>query len=238
MSRPRRWIVSGGLLAAAGALTAVSSWRHWASCRPEPTSPACLALQDATYGLPLWATSGTHDSFDTVLVTLAALLLSSAWFLVAGWASNSGARTTVALAVGLQPLLVALLVDLAALTPGQRLAVDANGWLTWPAEIMVVPLLLGAGWILDETVVQVVRLMLLGWAVTSFGSVHHFVDHVLTSSLLGASVEGSPPGLGYVTGCTQIALGVAVVIISLVMRQGPEPEDDERSGRDGFTLAA
>lgn len=233
----RRWISSGGLLVLAGGSTALSTWRHWSSCRPDTAARACLALRDETYGLPLWAGTADRDPTGTALAALAALLLVLAWLRVAGWARRSPARTALAAVVGGQPLLVALLVALQLTFPSRPL-IEITGWLTWPAEVLVLPLLLGAGWIVDEAPLPTIRLILLGWGVASFGPVHLFVDHVITSLITGGA-ESSPPGLGYVTAGTQIALGMSVVVLTLVLeRRKPPEEGDERSGRDGFTLAA
>ncbi|MET0692869.1 MAG: hypothetical protein ABWY56_03005 [Propionibacteriaceae bacterium] len=232
-----RWLLSGGLLVLAGGLTAVSTWRHWDGCRPDLAAPTCLAVQETTYGLPLWGRVGHRDTIGTALGAVAAVLLGLAWLVVIGWARKNLARTLMATVIALQPLVVALLVDLELVAPGRFFAVGNSGWLTWPAEILILPMLLGAGWILDESFGHTLRLILLGWGVTSFGAVHHFVDYVGSMLLAPQSVE-TPPGMGYVTAATQIMLGVLVGLISLLLRPEDEGEDDDLPGRDGFMLAA
>lgn len=234
--RPR-WLLAGGLLVLAGGLTAVSTWRHWAGCRPDPAGPACLALQESTVGLPLWGRVGHRDTVGTALGAAAALLLVVAWLVVIGWARRNPARLVVAGIIAAQPLLVAVLVDLELLAPERFFGLSSSGWLTWPAEILILPMLLGAGWVLDEPFVPTVRLILLGWGVTSFGSLHHFVDYVGSRLLTPRAVE-VPPGVGYVTAATQIAMGLLVAVLSLLLRGNDEGEDDDQPGRDGFTLAA
>lgn len=195
-------------------------------------------LQEGTSTLPFWGELGHRHPLDSALAAVAALLLGVAWLTVVGWARHSAARTIVAVIIGLQPLTLAVLVELELFRPGQFLALGTSGWLTWPAEILVLPMLLGAGWILDERPLPTIRLIVLGWGVTSFGSLHNFLDYALTTARAPWPVD-TPFGLGYLTAATQVVVGVAVVVLSLVLRHRPEPEDgDERWGRDGFTLAA
>lgn len=221
----------------AGALTAVSSWRHWAACRPDISAPGCLLMTEETIGLPLWADAAHRDLWASALVGGSATLLSLAWFVASGWARGSVYRLAVAAFVGAQPLLVAVLVELELIAPGQLFAVAASGWLLWPAEVLVFPLLLGQGWLVEESPVRLARLLMLAWGATAFGPLHHFVDHV-GSMLLVPVAAPSPPGLGYVTAGTQVVLGVAVVVVTLLLPR-PKPTDgDELTGRDGFTLAA
>jgi len=234
--RPR-WIWSGCLLLVAGALTALSTWRHWADCRSGVTSEACVVLQEKTYGLPAWGPVGHRDTLGTALVAVAAVLLGTAWLTTSGWARRNAARTLVASIIGLQPLVVAVLVTLELLVPGRSIAVLTGGWLTWVAEMLVFPLLLGAGWILEEAPLPLLRLMLLGWGATSFGPLHHFGDFV-SSALLMPRTGATPPGLGYVTAGTQACLGLGVVAITLLLNSRKPEEGDERRGPDGFTLAA
>ena len=237
MAGRRRWALAGVLLILAGGLTAVSTWRHWSGCRPDHAAPSCLLLQDATYGLPLWGATGHQDALSVVATVAAGLLLGLSWLVVADWARSSGARLALALIVGTQPLCAAALVAASSRSPGLAL-LETGGWLMWPAEVVVVPMLLGAGWILDEAPAQILRLMLLAWAVTSFGPLHHFVDFAVSAARTPGAT-GSPPGLGYVSAVTQIALGVVLTLVSLLLGHGPEPEEgDERWGQDGFTLAA
>jgi hypothetical protein len=230
-------LLSGGLLVLAGGLTAVSTWRHWAGCRPDPAAAACLALQEATVGLPVWGRTGHRDTLGTALGAAAALLLVLAWLVVIGWARRNPARLVVAGIIAAQPLLVAVLVDLELLAPDRFFGLGSSGWLTWPAEVLILPMLLGAGWVLDEPFVPTLRLVLLGWGVTSFGSLHHFFDYVGSRLLTPRSVE-VPPGMGYVTAATQVAVGLVVSVLSLLLRGDDEGEDDDQPGRDGFTLAA
>jgi hypothetical protein len=221
-----------------GALSAVSTWRNWAVCRPDISTPACRISQDRTSGLPLWGDVGHRDTWGTALAALAAVLLGLAWLAVGGWAGRNAARTAVVAIVGLQPLILAALVSLELVMPGRFSSTVTNGWLTWPAEVCVIPMLLGAGWLLDEGPVLTLRLILLGWGVTSFGSIHHLIDY-MTSKLLSTNVAGLNPGLGYVTAATQLGLGATVAIISLTLRDRTEPDGDEDElGPDGFTLAA
>jgi hypothetical protein len=232
------WIVSGGLLVLAGGLTAASTWRHWTSCRLGVGAPTCLRLQERTVGLPLWGGVGFRDSVGAALTALAALALSVAWLLVIGWARGTVGPLVMALLVGLQPVLAVVLVGCELLPPAHLFLVATHGWLAWPAEVLVFPMLLGAGWILDDTPKQILRLMVLGWGVTSFGPLHHFVDYAVTSAIFG-STGSSPPGMGYVTAATQLGVGGVVVLSTLLGPKGSEPEDDdEQYGRDGFTLAA
>lgn len=239
MPRRRRWFSSAGLLVLASALTALSTWRHWGPCRAAVAGRACLALQEETYGLPVWGQVGHRDLMGTALVAVSAALLSVAWFLTTGWARGNPARTALAALIGLQPLVVAVLLALELAAPGRGYVILTSGWLTWLAEMLVFPLLLGAGWVLEESPVQLLRLMALAWGVTSFGPMHRFGDFVLSSMLLPRSAV-TPPGMGYVTAVAQVALGLAVVVVSLVLPSGHEPEEegDERTGRDGYTLAA
>jgi len=239
--RPR-WLLSGGLLVLAGGLTAVSTWRHWSGCRPDPATPACLALQEATVGLPVWGRVGHRDTVGTVLGAAAALLLVLAWLVVVGWARRNQARLVVAGIIAVQPLLVAVLVDLELLAPDRFFGLASSGWLTWPAEVLILPMLLGAGWVLDEPFFPTLRLILLGWGVTSFGSLHSFFDYVGSRLLTPHAVE-VPPGTGYVTAATQVAVGLLVSALSLLLRGDDgrgddEGGDDEQPGRDGFRLAA
>jgi hypothetical protein len=237
MAGRRRWALAGGLLVVAGGLTAVSTWRHWSGCRPDAATPGCLMLQDSTYGLPLWGETGHQDVLGAAATVGSAVLLCLAWLVVADWARSSAARLAMAVVVGAQPLCAAALVAVSSSASGPVL-LDTGGWLLWPAEVLVVPMLLGAGWILDEAPAQILRLMLLAWAVTSYGPLHHFVDFAL-STVHAPSAVGSPPGLGYVSAGTQIGLGLVLTVVSLLLGAGPEPEDgDERWGQDGFTLAA
>jgi hypothetical protein len=228
MARRRRWGIAGGLLVLAGLGTAAATWRHWARCRPDVSAPACLALQDDTYGPPLWSVGGQPDAGGLALVAASALLATLAWVLVVDWARVSSARVVVAGIVGAQPLLVAALVGLELVRPGPTL-LEVGGWLTWPAEIVVLPMLLGAGWILDEAPVQILRLMLLAWAVTSFGPVHHFVDYAVSAARIGGA-SSTPPGLGYVTAGGQLVLGLAVALVSLLVTE-PGQEEDDRAVR-------
>jgi hypothetical protein len=238
MPRRRRWVFCGVLLLVAGALTALSTWLHWSPCRTADRGRACLVLQEETYGLPVWSQAGHRNTFGTALVAVSAALLSIAWFCTTGWARRNPARTALAALIGLQPLVVAALVIFELAAPGRGYAILTSGWLTWLAEMLVFPLLLGAGWVLEESPVQLLRLMVLAWAVTSFGPMHRFGDFVLSTVLLPRSAV-TPPGMGYVTAATQVVLGVAVVVVSLVLPSSNEPEEgDERSGRDGYTLAA
>lgn len=241
MARRRRWGLAGGLLAVAGLLTGISTWRHWARCRPDISAPACRVLQVDTYGLPLWSVRGRADLVGVALVAGAALLATFAWLAVVDWARVSAARAVLATVVGAQPLLVAGLAGLELLHPGPVL-LEIGGWLTWPAEVVVVPMLMGAGWILDEAPVQILRLIMLAWAVTSFGPMHRFLDYAVSAAELGGSVN-APPGLGYVTAGSQVVLGLAVAVVSLLVPdadedEGDDEEGDERWGQDGFTLAA
>lgn len=239
MPRRRRWVCSATLLLLAGTLSALSTWRHWAPCRTASSGRACLVLQEETYGLPVWGQVGHRDPLGTALVAVAAVLLSLAWFSTAGWARRNPARIALAALIGLQPLVVAALVTLELVAPGRGYLILTSGWLTWTAEILVFPLLLGAGWVLEEPPAQMLRMIALAWGVTSFGPVHRFGDFVLSTVLLPRSAV-SPPGMGYVTAVSQVVLGLAVVVISLVLPSGNEPEEegDERTGRDGYTLAA
>lgn len=229
---------SAALLLLAGALTALSTWRHWAPCRTADRARACLALQEETYGLPIWGQAGHRDTMGTALAAVAAVMLSIAWFLTTGWARRNPARTALAALIGLQPLVVAALVTLELVAPGRGYPILTSGWLTWLAEVAVFPLLLGAGWVLEESTVQLLRMMVLAWAVTSFGPMHRFGDFVLSTTLLPRSAVVAP-GMGYVTAVTQVVLGLTVVLVNLVLGpNNPEEEGDERKGRDGFTLAA
>lgn len=241
MARRRRWVLASGLLVGAGSLTAASTWRHWAGCRSDLLGSRCLGLQSDTYGLPLWSAVGRPDLLGMALIAAAALLAALSWLLVVDWARVSSARAVLACVVGAQPLLVTGLVGLQLLHPGPVL-LEVSGWLTWPAEVVVVPMLLGAGWILDEAPAQILRLIMLAWAVTSFGPVHRFLDYAISAAELGGAVN-APPGLGYVTAAGQMILGLAVAVVSLLVPnivedEGDDEEGDERWGQDGFTLAA
>lgn len=238
MTGRRQWLVSGGLVVVAGVLTAVSTWRHWASCRSDPGSAACRVLADQSYGLPLWGDS-ERDVLGVVLASVAAGLLVLAWVVVVGWSRGSIFRRILAIVVGAQPLLLMALVDLELWRPGRFVQAATNGWLTWPAEVLVLPFMLGAGWVLEEAAGPTVRLLALGWAVTSFGSLHHFIDYALTTQISGVVLR-SPPGLGFLTALTQVGLGLVVLVLSVLLdRPGePEPEDDDERGKGGFTLAA
>lgn len=240
MTGQRPWLVSGGLLVVAGVLTSVCTWRHWASCRSGPGSAACQFWQDQTYGLPLWGDAAGRDVLGTALASIAAGLLGLAWVVVISWSRGSAFRRILAVVVGLQPLLLMALVDLELWRPGQFTQAATNGWFSWPAEVLVLPFLLGAGWVLEESALRTVRLIVLGWAVTSFGPLHHFIDYVLTTQVSGVIVD-SPPGLGFITALTQVALGLTVIFLSVVLHRSDEPEpedDDDERGRGGFTLAA
>lgn len=240
MTGQRPWLISGGLVVVAGLLTSVCTWRHWTSCRSGPDSTACRRLEDQSYGLPLWGDAGERDVLGTVLVSVAAGMLVLAWVVVVGWSRGSAFRRILAAVVGLQPLLLMTLVHLELWRPGQFIQAATNGWLTWPAEVLVLPFLLGAGWVLEESAGRTARLIVLGWAVTSFGSLHHFIDYALTTQMSGIVVD-SPPGLGFITALTQVTLGLAVMFLSVVLHHAGEPEgedDDDERGRGGFTLAA
>jgi hypothetical protein len=225
------------MLVLAGGCTALWTRRHWVACDADPSASDCLVLRDESYDLPVGMAAGQPVLADALLVVAAALLLGLAWLTVLDWARASAARMVVAVMIALQPVLVAA-VEVLQLATSSPVLLTAAGWLTWPAEMLVIPLLLGAGWILDEAPGQVVRLMLLAWAVTSFGPLHHFVDYVLSSVLLDG-LGARPPGLGYVTAFTQVGCGLLVLVATMWLETPGEPEEgDERTGRDGFSLAA
>lgn len=240
MTGRRPWLVSGALVVVAGVLTTVSTWRHWSSCRSGPGSRACRLLEEQTYGLPLWGGADGRDVLGTALTSGAAGLLVLAWVAVIGWSRGSAFRRILAAVVGLQPLLLMALTHLELWRPGEFIQAATNGWLTWPAEVLVLPFMLGAGWVLEESAGCTARLIVLGWAVTSFGALHHFIDYALMTQMSGVVVD-SPPGLGFITALTQVALGLVVMFLSVVLHRSTEPDsedDDDEQGRGGFTLAA
>lgn len=222
----------------AGALTALTAWQHWGVCRPATGSEACLSLRKASSGSVWWLGGDTRNASALILAAVAATVIAGAWLVVIRWAQGSAVRLVMAAIIAGQPLLVAGLTEAELISAGRPLGLGIDGWLTWPAEILVFPLLLGAGWLLDQTPAHTLRLLLLGWGVTSFGPMHHFVDDVATTMLLRGG-PGVPAGLGYVTAGTQISIGLALVVISLAFgRPTATGDDDDRYGPDGFTLAA
>ncbi len=236
MSGTRRWVAAGTLLAIAGILTATSTARHWAICRADRASLRCAELQDATHGFPGWGGLGRPDLGTSATAIAAALLLSAAWVGVVGWRRGSLTHNLMCVVVGVQPLIAATLLVVEAV--GRRLPTAVGGWLTWPAEAYVFPMLLGAGWLLNESLLGTLRLLVLGWGVTSFGSIHHFVDAVAARLLAPGAVGASPPGLGYATAATQVLIGLVVVVLSLPRATPDTPEADGWPGPDGYTLAA
>ncbi|MGI8456656.1 MAG: hypothetical protein ACR2LI_00880 [Propionibacteriaceae bacterium] len=236
MSGTRRWAAAGLLLVVAGVLTAISTARHWAICRADPASLRCLALQDATHGFPGWGGLGRPDLGTAAAGIVAALLLSVAWVGVIGWARGSGTRNLLCVVVGVQPLIAATVLVIEA--TGFVLPAAVGGWLTWPAEAYVFPFLLGAGWLVNESLLGTLRLLTLGWGVTSFGSIHHVADSVVARLLSPDAVGASPPGLGYATAATQVLVGLVVVVLTLQRAVPDTPDTDDGPERDGFTLAA
>jgi hypothetical protein len=236
MSGPRRWLCAGAALVVAGGLTAVSTWRHWAVCRVDLGSAACRALQDATHGFPGWGADQAPDPVASGTAMAAAVLLSTVWVLVVGCSRTSLPRTLMCVVVGAQPLVAALVVTLEA--AGHPPPAGVGEWLTWPAETYVFPLLLGAGWLLTETALTTVRLLFLGWGVTSFGSVHRFADYAITQAAHPGTAGLSPPGLGYVTAVTQLVLGLVVILLTLPHGSTDAPDPPDRPDHDDFTLAA
>ena len=151
-------------------------------------------------------------------------------------------RTALSVIIALQPLAGAVLGLIDLISPDLVLPLARSGWLTWPAEMLVLPLLLGAGWIIEEPPTKMLRLILLGWGVTSFGSMHTFGDYIIF--MIRHHGPGAPPGtswnpagMGFGIAGTQLGVGLVVLIISLFIGRGPNREDDRR-GRGGFTLAA
>ena len=238
VGRPR-WFISGVLLLGAGVLTLISTSRHWARCRPDTHSASCVRLEEVTTGVPSWAPVAFRDPEAALLTAVAGLMLCLAWVLVAGWARRRWMRTLVTVIVALQPLSGAAL-GLGNLFGHDRLlSLASSGWLTWPAEMLVMPLLLGAGWIMEESPLQMTRLIVLGWGVTSFGSMHAFGDYIIfmIRHPIAPGQFGNPAGMGFGVAGTQLGVGLIVLIMSLAMGRGPKREDGRR-GRDGFMLAA
>lgn len=241
VGRPR-WLLSGTLLLTAGALTMIATSHHWARCRPDQGSSRCLALEEATTGAPSWGPVAFRNPTAVLLTVIAGFLLFAAWMLVAGWARGQWMRTLVSVIIALQPLAGSVLGLIDLRTPDLVLPLAQSGWLTWPAEMLVLPLLLGAGWIMEERPTRMVLLIVLGWGVTSFGSMHTFGDYIIF--MIRHQGPGAPPGvswnpagMGFGIAGTQLGVGLIVVIISVFIDRGPNREDGRR-GRNGFTLAA
>ncbi|MBA8794205.1 hypothetical protein FHX74_001810 [Friedmanniella endophytica] len=243
MARLLRWLVCGTLLLAAGTLTLVAAQRHWAVCRPDPSSAGCLLREEVSLAAPVWASAGHRDPTTAVLTVIACFLLFLAWVLAVGWARRRLIRTLVTLVVAAQPLLAAVLGIVDLVTPDAALRLATSGWLTWPAEMLVLPMLLGAGWIFEEGALAMVRLVVLGWTVTAFGSIHGFFDYVIfmirhpVPPGTPVGTVGAPAGMGFGAAIVQLALGVVVIGLS-VWADRPRRPDTDRRGRDGFTLAA
>ncbi len=239
-----RWLTCGGLLLAAGVLTVLATTDHWARCRPALDIADCLSLEQATTGAPSWGPVAFRDPTAVLLTVLAGFLLCGAWVLVAGWARGQWMRTVVSVVIALQPLSGSVLGLVDFVSPDVALRVAQSGWLTWPAEMLVLPLLLGAGWILEEGPLETTRLIVLGWGVTSFGSMHTFGDYMIFMARHQGPVpppghRWNPDGLGFGIACTQLGVGLVVVVLTLLVRRHRGPgRNDERFGRDGLTLAA
>jgi hypothetical protein len=217
------WFVAGGLLIAAGLITAVAVMRQWSLCGESPASPTCMALKQTMNLLPIQAdTMALRVSWAAPLAALALTLATSAW--IAFLLLHPLARGIKIFGAGLAVMLVIMSI---------------GGWFgVWSVESWVAN---GGVWIVIGTIseflaiaflvyaimsrhpvdlVTTQRLAVLLFGVTAFGTMHQSAEFIMLG-LPNQSATGVPHYLGVGTALTLGLTGAGVIWMTLRARKNP-----------------
>jgi hypothetical protein len=217
------WFVAGGLLIAAGLITAVAVMRQWSLCGESPASQTCMALKQTMNLLPIQAdTMALRVSWAAPLAALALTLATSAW--IAFLLLHPLARGIKIFGAGLAVMLVIMSI---------------GGWFgVWSVESWVAN---GGVWIVIGTIseflaiaflvyaimsrhpvdlVTTQRLAVLLFGVTAFGTMHQSAEFIMLG-LPNQSATGVPHYLGVGTALTLGLTGAGVIWMTLRARKNP-----------------
>jgi hypothetical protein len=222
-SEEKAWFAGGGLLIAAGLVTAVSVIRQWSPCGTNPPAQACVTLRETMNMLPIQA--------DTVELRVA-------------WAAPLGALgLTLATVAWIAFLILAPLARgmkiFGALVAIPLVIMSIGGWLgVWNVESWVAN---GGAWITIGTISEFLgigflvyatlsrhavnlliarRMIVLLFGVTAFGTMHQSAEFILFA-LLNQPVTGVPRYLGLGTAFTLALTGAAVIWMTVSARKRP-----------------
>ena len=226
------WFVAGGLLIAAGLITAVAVLRQWSLCGASPASQTCVALKQTMNLLPIQAdTMALRVSLAAPLAALALTLATSAW--IAFLLLHPLVRGIKIFGAGLAVTLVIMSI---------------GGWLgVWSVESWVAN---GGVWITVGTISEFVaiafllyatmsrypvnlvttqRLAVLLFGVTAFGTMHQSVEFILLG-LSNQAATGVPRYLGVGTALTLGLTGAGVIWMTLRARKNPRANASSIAG--------
>ena len=180
------WFAAGGLLIAAGLVTAVSVLRQWSRCDADPPSEACVTLRATMNMLPIQAdTLELRVSWAAPLAALGLTLATTAWvvFLVLSPLSRN---IKIFGAVVALPLVVMSLAGWYGVLSVERWVAHGGLWIL----IGTIAEFTGIGFLVYATLsrgavsrVIMQRLVILLFGVTAFGTMHQSAEFILLSLL-------------------------------------------------------
>jgi hypothetical protein len=227
--RERRWPWIGAslLLVAAGVAAALSTYLHWWPCRGtlldgsllfgyrygSDFSDECLRRMDAGGPFPIPSTALERAPWASQLGIAAMVLAGAAWLVLVLGMNWSGRTKAVATLPGLTGLAVAL--D-AALASAVGSSTDgAPSVLGCAPEVSALVALAAIwGWQPETRGRHLVRVVVVAWGATAFGSVHLISDYILMFMLSDANWD-TPPLTGSLTALTILISGVLTLAVVL-----------------------
>jgi hypothetical protein len=222
------WFAAGGLLIAAGLVTAVSVLRQWSRCDADPPSEACVTLRATMNMLPIQAdTLELRVSWAAPLAALGLTLATTAWVVFLLLSSLSRNIKIFGAVVAL-PLVVMSLAGWYGVLSAERWIAHGGLWIL----IGTIAEFAGIAFLVYATLsrgavhrVIMQRLVILLFGVTAFGTMHQSAEFILLG-LLNQSATGVPQYLGFGTALTLGLTGAAVIGMTLWARKNPpHPQD-------------
>lgn len=217
------WFAAGGLLIAAGVVTAVSVMLQWSLCGRNSPSQACVALRATMNMLPIQAdTVELRVAWAAPLAALGLTLATAAWisFLL-----------LAPLARGIKIFGAVVAVSLMIMAIGGWLGVwSVESWVSHGGAWIILGTIsefLGIGFLVYATMsrqavnlIITQRLVVLLFGVTAFGTMHQSAEFILFG-LANQSATGVPRYLGFGTALTLALTGAAVISMTLWARKRP-----------------
>ncbi len=229
-SRRWPWLMSAVFLLVAGGTAGVATYLFWLPCRGSMLdgsilglggaiefSDACLERMDSGTPFPYPEALGEGVTASAMFAAAAIALTALAWLPVAfglGWRARSRL-------VALLPVAATLLLAIRSYPLADGIVGSAGNTALWLAveALGVAAVVLIFRWEVGAGSALLIRLLVLSWGATAFGTVHQTGDYMMMIATSSANWD-VPPGTGYITS-TLLSLAAAVTMATTSYRRWP-----------------